>query len=239
MIDIVGAITLAALGVGVTAALVLTAPLDARGARWLLGVAAAWLIAVTTLAGAGVFIRLGPAAIGVAVLGPIALVLLNAGPGSTLRTLALGVPVSLLVALNATRVLGAFFLFLHADGRLPATFARSAGWGDIAVGLLALPVAWLASRRGPSWKAVTFAWNAFALLDLVAAVTLGIGSTPGSAVRFIVEDTAPGTMAMLPWFLIPGYLVPLYLLTHVAVFARLAADRSLAPSHVLAHVRQH
>jgi hypothetical protein len=239
MIDIVGAITLAALGVGITGALVLAAPLEAHRVRRLLAVAAAWFIAVTALAGAGVFVRLGPAAIGVAVPGPITLALLNAGPGSTLRTLALGVPVSLLVALNATRVLGAFFLFLHADGRLPATFARSAGGGDIAVGLLALPVAWLASRRAPHWRTATLAWNTLALLDLLAAVTLGIGSTPDSAIRFILEDTAPGTMAMLPWFLIPGYLVPLYLLTHVAVFARLAADRSLSPSHALAHVRHH
>jgi hypothetical protein len=239
MIDTVGAIVLVAIGIGVTAALVLGSPLEPRKTPRLLALAGGWFAAVAVLAAAGVFIRFGPATIGLAVLVPLAVVLLSAGPGSTARTIALGAPVALLVALNATRVLGAFFLFLHADGRLPATFALSAGWGDIAVGLLSLPVAWWASRRAPHWRAVTLAWNAFALVDLIAAVTLGIGSTPGAAIRFIFEDTAPGTMATLPWFLIPGYLVPLYLLTHVALFARLAANHSASPSRRLVDVRHH
>jgi hypothetical protein len=239
MLDVIGAITLAALAVGLTGALVLASPLDPRRATRLLVVAGLWFVTVTVLAGAGVFARVGPPAIGLAVLGPVALALASAGPGSTVRTLALGVPLSVLVLLNATRVLGAFFLLLHGDGRLPATFALSAGWGDIAAGVLAVPVAWLVRRRAPSWRTVTLAWNALALIDLVAAVTLGIGSTPGSPVRFLHEDAAPGTIATLPWLLVPGYLVPLYVLTHLAVFARLAADRRPSPSPVLVDVRHH
>ena len=55
------------------------------------------------------------------------------------------------------------------------------------------------------------------------AVTLGIGSQPAFPLRFIFETPGTGLMAALPWLLIPGYLVPLYLLTHLAVFAQLAA----------------
>ena len=33
------------------------------------------------------------------------------------------------------------------DGRLPAPFAPSAGWGDVAVGAFALPVALMAAHR--------------------------------------------------------------------------------------------
>jgi hypothetical protein len=71
---------------------------------------------------------------------------------------------------------------------------------------------------------VALAWNVFGFVDLVAAVTLGIGSQPAFPLRFIFEEPGTGLMATLPWLLIPGYLVPLYLLTHLAVFAQLAAS---------------
>lgn len=239
MIDIIGAITLAGLGVGIAGALVATSPLDPRRARRLLAVAGTWFTLVTVLAALGAFTRFGPVPIAFSVLAPIAVVLLSAGAGSSVRAVALGVPVALLIALNASRVLGAFFLLLHADGRLPATFASSAGWGDIVVGVLAVPVAWLAYRRAPYWRPLGLAWNALGFVDLVAAVTIGFGSAPGSPIRFIVEDAAPGTIGMLPWLLIPGFLVPLYLLSHVALFARLAADRHPSHTSVLANVRSH
>jgi hypothetical protein len=157
------------------------------------------------------------------VLGPIVLALATARSPLT-RRLALGVPLAVLIAANAGRLLGAFFLLLHADGRLSRTFATSAGWGDITAAALSLPVAWLVHRRGPGWRPLALAWNAFGFLDLVMAVTLGIGSQPAFPLRFIFEEPGTALMASLPWLLIPGYLVPLYLLTHLAVFAQLAAS---------------
>ena len=133
---------------------------------------------------------------------------------------------------NVGHILGAFFLVLHEHGRLPPTFAMSAGWGDIAVAVLAIPVAWLAHRRAPSWRSITLAWNVVAFVDLVAAVTLGVASTPGSPVQFIYEDAVPGTIAALPWVLIPGFLVPVYFLTHLALFARLLRE---IPARVTLH----
>ncbi len=78
-------------------------------------------------------------------------------------------------------------------------------------------------RRAPYWRSATLLWNAIGFIDLVAAVTLGVGSAPDSPLRFIFEESVPGTMATLPWLLIPGFLVPVYLLTHLAVFAQIAA----------------
>jgi hypothetical protein len=58
--------------------------------------------------------------------------------------------------------------------------------------------------------------------DLLIAVTLGVGSAADSPFRFIYEPVeSGGTMAALPWTLIPAFLVPLYLLIHIAIFARL------------------
>ena len=44
-------------------------------------------------------------------------------------------------------------------GRLPAPFAPSAGWGDVLVGVLALPVALMAARRAAGWRPIALLWN--------------------------------------------------------------------------------
>jgi hypothetical protein len=61
------------------------------------------------------------------------------------------------VAVNVGRVLGAFFVVLLAEGRLPRTFATSAGWGDIAVVVLAVPMAFAVHRRTAGWGTQTLA----------------------------------------------------------------------------------
>jgi hypothetical protein len=223
VIDVVGAIVLTVLAITGAGALILTAPLQRAQVSRLIAVAAAWLATIAVLGAAGVF-SVAVQTIGLVVVAPVVGLALAATRLPSLRAVALGTPLALLVALHVGRLLGAFFLVLHADGRLPATFARGAGWGDIAVAVLAVPVAWMVARRAPRWRPVALLWNVVAFADLVIAVTLGLGSAPDSPVRFIFEEAVPGTMAALPWVLIPGFLVPLYLLAHVAVFARLVAS---------------
>jgi hypothetical protein len=138
------------------------------------------------------------------------------------RAFAHGYDPAVLIAANAGRLIGAFFLALYAAGRLPATFARSAGWGDIAVGALAIPLAWAVHRRAPGWRILALAWNTLGMADLITAVTLGVGSTSDSPLRFIFERPDSSAVTALPWVLIPGFLVPLYLMVHIAIFAQLA-----------------
>jgi hypothetical protein len=225
MIDVIAAITLTVLAAGSVAALVLTAPLE-RATRWRLALGAgAWFAVVTVLAAAGLFTsRLGTPAIGIFVVGPVLLVAATGLHAGVMHRLAIGIPLAVLVVVNAGRLLGAFFLLLTADGRLSPTFASTAGWGDITAAVLSLPVAWLVHRRAPGWRPLALAWNAFGFVDLLVAVTLGVGSQPAFPLRFIFEEPGTALMASLPWLLIPGYLVPLYLLTHLAVFAQLAAS---------------
>jgi hypothetical protein len=61
------------------------------------------------------------------------------------------------------------------------------------------------------------------LLDLVVAVGLGIVSAEGSPVRLIFVEPSTAIMSSLPWVLIPAFLVPVLMLTHLAVFYRLRA----------------
>jgi hypothetical protein len=137
------------------------------------------------------------------------------------RNALLSIPLSALIGVNIFRVAGVCFLILHYQGRLADPFATSAGWGDIITGLAAIPLAALAfaGAKIPRW--VLAAWNGFATLDLILAVTLGALAAPGTPFRVFTE--APGTLAMgtLPWVGIPTLLVPLYLMTQLTIAARL------------------
>jgi len=223
MIDVIGAISLTALFGLCCVVLITASPVEAAARSRLALTAVAWFAGVGFLAALGVFSAAGAGtpAIGLAILAPIALSLFAAARSSMLRKVALDTPLAALVAVHAGRVLGVFFLWLLAAGRLPPTFAMAAGWGDVAVAVTALPLVWAIQRRVSGWWTLTFAWNLFGFVDLLTAVTLGVGSAPNSPVRFIFESPNSGVVASLPWLIVPGVLVPMYLLTHIAIFAQL------------------
>jgi hypothetical protein len=137
------------------------------------------------------------------------------------RKALLSVPIAGLIGVNACRVGGVCFLILHYRGQLAAPFAISAGWGDITTGLLAIPLAFMATTPGRIPRGLLIAWTSFGALDLIVAIVLGGLSAPGTPFRIFTE--APGTAAMgtLPWVVIPTLLVPLYLMTHLAIAIRL------------------
>ncbi|PYL63918.1 MAG: hypothetical protein DMF25_08940 [Verrucomicrobia bacterium] len=58
------------------------------------------------------------------------------------------------------------------------------------------------------------------IADLLVAVGLGAMSSPGPA-RLIFAEPSSAIMTTLPWLLIPGFLVPLLITVHIAVFIRL------------------
>jgi len=164
---------------------------------------------------------LGTPGLGAAVLLPI-LILSLLGLGSKLgRARLRQIPLPSLIGIHAIRVLGISFILLYSAGRLPAPFAPAAGWGDIAIGLLALPIALWASR-GP-----TLIWNALGLLDLVTAIGLGATSAPGP-IRLFFEQPGSGLMTTLPWILIPCFLVPMLAFLHLATFYKLHHEQEPA-----------
>jgi hypothetical protein len=172
---------------------------------------ALWFVAVAALAALEVFHYqrgLGVPALGSAVLLPIVVLGWRALRSPAWHRRLLSIPLSWLVGVNVIRVFGATFVILYAAGRLPAPFAPVAGWGDILVGLTAVPVAWLAYKKGADAHAAVWVWNSFGLLDLIAAVGLGVASSPGP-LQLIVAAPGAGLMTTLPWLLIPGFLVPL------------------------------
>jgi hypothetical protein len=185
-----------------------------------------WFVVVAALAVTEAFHYqrgIGVLGLGLAVVLPIAILSLTVLRSAQLRQALDTIPVSLLIGVNVVRVLGVMFLLLYLAGRLPAPFAPVAGWGDIIVGGTALPIAWLAHRRGRDARSAIFVWNVFGLADLIAAIGLGVISSPGP-LQLIAPEPGSAIMAMLPWMLIPAFLVPLLASTHLAVFYRLRRD---------------
>ena len=132
-----------------------------------------WTGLAAALAGAGLFKGsnpIGPPVIGSVIVFPLIAAALAATVSPAVRRTLLALPLPLLVGLNVWRVGGGFFLLLAAQGRLGGPFPQSAGWGDVMTGVLALPVAWVALRRASA--PIVWAWNAFGLADLTAAIAL-------------------------------------------------------------------
>jgi hypothetical protein len=130
-------------------------------------------------------------------------------------------PLAALVGVHSVRVLGISFVLLYLAKRLPAPFALAAGWGDVAVGVLAIPLAlWLTRDAGAVPRGLVRLWNALGVMDLVIAVGLGTTSSPGPLQLFHGEPSS-AIMTTVPWILIPCFLVPSMLFTHLCTFYRL------------------
>lgn len=132
--------------------------------------------------------------------------------GGSFRALADAVPTRALVLFHVVRApIGVAFLVLMTHG-LDATFARVAGIGDVVSGLLALVVGLFATRS----RSAVLAWNALGLADILAVVV--------TAQRILIFSDHPQTMEILvhfPGMLLPTFLVPLVIATHVLLFVRL------------------
>ncbi len=130
----------------------------------------------------------------------------------------LTVDLRVLLAFHLTRYVGIYFLVLYRAQQLPYEFAVLGGWGDIiaadGVALLIL----FAPRRGrASWLAHVI-WNAFGLADILFVAL--------TAARLNLEH--PGSMQEifhLPLSLLPTFVVPIIIATHLIILVRLLAAR--------------
>jgi hypothetical protein len=172
-------------------------------------------------------VGVGAPGLGAATALPVALICFAFFAAPTVRAALFAIPLPVLVAANAARVLGVLFILLYAANRLPAPFAPAAGWGDVFVGLTAPPVAWLAWRYGARTRGLVLAWNLVGLVDLVDAIGLGATSSPGPLQIFTVSPDS-SLMTTLPWILIPCFLVPSFLALHIAIFYRLSGASASA-----------
>lgn len=135
---------------------------------------------------------------------------------------ALNVDLRWLVLFHLLRlVAGVYFLVLCQRATLPCAFAMRAGWGDIIVAVLTLAV--VAAMRTEFAKTLLLIWNTIGLLDIIFVVF--------SALRFGLTDwQSMQALRELPLSLLPTFLVPLIIASHVLIFIRLAARAAIRTS---------
>jgi hypothetical protein len=224
MIDMIGTIAGTAIYAVLVGVLVGLSPLRAPTKLAAFAAAAVWGGIIVTIAALGGFAPGAAGPVPAPVFAFAAFLALLFGGWFLLprfRNALLSVPLPALVGLNAARLGGVFFLLLAADGRLSTPFAPIAGAGDMIVAALAIPLTVMAAGGADEHAAWLGVWNALGALDLIVAVSLGLLSAPGTPFR--VFTAGPGTVAMtaVPWIMVPALLVPLYLLIHLTVAAKL------------------
>ncbi|MEE8045001.1 MAG: hypothetical protein V3T32_07735, partial [Thermodesulfobacteriota bacterium] len=91
-------------------------------------------------------------------------------------------------------------------------------WGDIIVALTALLVILLAPLVGKSAWLVYFVWNLIGLVDILFVVA--------TAARLVIADPqSMSELLKLPLSLLPTFLVPIIIFTHIIIFIRLHKAR--------------
>jgi len=129
-----------------------------------------------------------------------------------------------LTAVQGWRVVGAVFVFLWAYGQLPAVFALPAGLGDVVVGLIAPFAAIAVALKAPGWRRAAYGVVIAGLADFAVAVVTGIGSIDGNFLNF--AGAPPNSIInALPLVLIPGFLVPVFIIAHMMAIIKLRSAR--------------
>jgi hypothetical protein len=154
-----------------------------------------------------------PLAFGLAVITPIVLFLVWLASSPGFRQFVLSLSPRTLTLVQSIRIAGFVFLVLGTYKILPAFFALSAGWGDIAIGVTApFAALWLAK---PAHRKSFILWQVLGIADLVNALALG-------ALAGVIDPHGIPTEAMtvLPMSYISTFAVPLFLILHILCIAQ-------------------
>ena len=192
-------------------------------------IAGLWIGLAIALAGTGIFASAATPVpvVGVMLILPLIAIGAAAWLSAPVRAALLALPAPLLIGLNSLRILpGGCLVLLAVQGRLSGPFPQDAGWGDIVVGVTALPLMIAVARSFSQNRVVLLVWNILGTLDLVAAITLGVTSAPGSPLQIFGGSIGSIAMGSLPWSTIPTLLVPFYFITHGVIFAQLARAKA-------------
>jgi hypothetical protein len=133
------------------------------------------------------------------------------------RKWILSINIKLLVALHLTRFIGFYFLYLYSLDKLPYDFAVLGGWGDIIVAVAALLIILFVHLVGKSGWIICSIWNLVGLVDILFVVA--------TAARLAtVDPQSMSELLKLPLSLLPTFLVPIIIFTHIIIFIRLRAS---------------
>ena len=134
-----------------------------------------------------------------------------------LQNIADSIPIHWLIGIQIFRVMGIGFLSFYALGLIPGVFAIPTGWGDVFIGVTAVPVAILFWAKSASWRIVkklAIWWNYLGIADLALALTLGMATFP-RPIQTLPTTPDNQLISLFPLVMVPLFAVPLSLLLHL------------------------
>lgn len=172
-----------------------------------------WCLSAALVGVLGVLASVHPPLPQLILFGLVALLLIAYGLSSEFRRWLSSIPLKWLVCVHLVRFVGFYFLWLYEHGQLPFAFAVLGGWGDIVVATLALVLLVLRPRS----RMIYQVWNTLGFADILFVVS--------TATRLALEDSASmAALLRFPLSLLPTFIVPLIIFTHIVIFLRLKSD---------------
>ena len=173
-----------------------------------------WCLSAALLGVLGVLASVRPPFPQLILFGLVALLLIAYKLSSEFRRWLSSVPLKWLVFVHLVRFVGFYFLWLYEHRQLPFAFAVLGGWGDIVVATFALVLLFLR----PGSRLIYQMWNTLGLADILFVVS--------TATRLALADSASmAALLRFPLSLLPTFIVPLIIFTHVVIFLRLRGNR--------------
>ena len=123
-----------------------------------------------------------------------------------------------LVGVHIFRLVGSFFIVLFLLGQLPKPFALIAGLGDVITALSSIWVVRAIRQQKPYARRLTWVWNTFGLLDILATSAMAILFT-----KWSIDTGAQGVefLAAFPFCFIPAFAPPTIIFLHFLVIRKL------------------
>ena len=188
-----------------------------RSSRPYLLAALLWFVGALVLVGSGRLVQLRPPGPQLVLVGLTAALLVAGATLTGFRIWLAGINLRQLVAIHITRFVGICFLVLASRGELPASFAIPAGWGDILIATSALVFVLLVPDLLAQRTALLI-WNLLGLVDILFVVAMA------ARTLFLAPDSMRALL-VLPLGLVPTFLVPVIIATHLWLFQRLRRER--------------
>jgi len=155
---------------------------------------------------------------------PLAIILfVIVGNTSLFKKLLQSISLESLIAMHVFRVLGVFFILLYYYHLLPMAFSFSAGFGDITVALLALPVAKMVAKGKPGNRVVAYAWNILGALDIITLLTIAVITSAATINSGELKDMEMTTFPFV-WF--PAFAPATVLFLHATIFRKLQQTKA-------------
>lgn len=134
------------------------------------------------------------------------------------RTILHNIPLSNLVKVHIFRLMGSFFIILYFFDALPLVFAMIAGIGDLVTAITSIYVAKAIEKKKKYAFSLTYIWNTFGLLDILAT-----SATAFILTKLAMETGALGVdiLATFPFCFIPAFAPPTIIFLHLITYRKL------------------